>query len=255
MICLQIGNYRFAPKLIPAVAAIVLVPFLVSLGLWQLDRADQKRVIDNGVQEAQKKEALKLNTFIALDKNGSTKKEDFAQEIYRSASLLGNYDSNHQFLLDNRTHKGMAGFHVLTPFLLKDTEKTILVNRGWITYQGTRDKIPDISIKQDEINILGVMKKQGRAIVLNNSDAKKIGASYPRLIQSIKLAELAKELKLELLPIVIELDKNDNTGFVREWQPYYGSIDKHNAYALQWFAMAGILLFLFIKLNTKRIEL
>ena len=71
----------------------------------------------------------------------------------------------------------------------------------------------------------------------------------------MQLTELAKELNVELLPIFIELDKNDKTGFIRDWQPYYGSIDKHNAYALQWFAMAAILLFLFIKLNTKKIRL
>jgi surfeit locus 1 family protein len=251
MIRLQVGSYRFTPKLIPTLAAIVLVPFLISLGLWQLDRADQKKVIDSGVKEAQQKEALNLNAFV---KNNSTNKEDFSQEIYRTASLLGHYDNDHQFLLDNRTHQGKAGFHVLTPFLLKNTDKTILINRGWITYQGTRDNIPDISITQESINILGVMKQQARAIVLNN-DSGENETRYPKLIQSIELVKLAKELKLELLPIVIELNKNNNTGFIREWQPYYGSIDKHNAYALQWFAMAGILLFLFIKLNTKKIKL
>jgi surfeit locus 1 family protein len=250
MIRLQIGSYCFSPKFIPTLAAIILVPFLISLGLWQLDRAEQKKVIDSGVTQAQQKEPLNLNNFI--DQN-STNKEEFSQEIYRSASLLGHYDSNHQYLLDNRTHQGKAGFHVLTPFLLKNTDKAILINRGWITYQGTRDNIPDISISQESINILGVMKQQARAIVLNN-DSGENETRYPKLIQSIELTKIAKELKLELLPIIIELDKNDKTGIVRDWQPYYGSIDKHNAYALQWFAMAGILLFLFIKLNTKKIK-
>ncbi len=252
MIRLQIGQYRFSPKLIPTLAAIILVPFLASLGLWQLDRADQKREIDNGVLQAQAKETLNLNTFIA-----SNSTSDFSKELYRSASLTGHYDNDHQYLLDNRTYKGRAGFHVLTPFLLKSINKTILVNRGWITYQGSRENIPDISITSDSINIVGVMKKQGRAIVLNNddNDSNKLSTSYPKLIQSVQLTELADELNVELLPIIIELDKTDKTGFIREWQPYYGSIDKHNAYALQWFSFSGILLFLFIKLNTKKIKL
>ncbi len=109
------------------------------------------------------------------------------------------------------------------------------------------------------------MKKQGRAIVLNSitdtsdNGLKNLDANYPKLIQSIQLSKLSKEvgkeLDVKLLPIIIELEKTDETGFIREWQPYYGSIDKHNAYSLQWFAFAGILLFLFIKLNTKRINL
>ena len=250
MIHLQIGNYHFSPKLIPTLAAIILVPFLASLGLWQLDRADQKREIDNGVKQAQAKKALGLNAFI-----NSNSLYDFSKEIYRSASLSGHYDNEHQYLLDNRTYKGRAGFHVLTPFILDNSSKNILINRGWISYQGTRDNIPDISITESNINIRGVMKQQGRAIVLNSShDANELKPTYPKLIQSIQLTELAETLKLALLPIIIELDKDDETGFIRDWQPYYGSIDKHNAYALQWFSFAAILLFLFIKLNTKKLK-
>jgi len=266
MVRLQVRNFLFSPKLIPTLATIVLVPFLTSLGLWQLDRADQKREIDNGVMLAQAKEALDLNTYVnTFTGKDLTNEANFSKEFYRSASLSGHYDNDHQYLLDNRTYKGQAGFHVLTPFLLDHTNKSILINRGWITYQGTRDNIPDISITKNTISIKGVMKKQGRAIVLNstsNTDINgsgKLKISYPKLIQSIQLSRLAKEVaqerNVELLPIIIELDKTDKTGFIRDWQPYYGSIDKHNAYALQWFAFAGILLFLFIKLNTKKTEL
>jgi surfeit locus 1 family protein len=256
MIRLQIGKYLFAPKPIPLITTIILVPVFISLGLWQLDRAEQKREVDSSVREAQSKSPLKLNIF-----NGN----DFSREVYRGASLFGAYDSQHQYLLDNRTHKGIAGYHVLTPFILKGSDgntydnRVVLVNRGWITYQGSRKNIPDINIEEKSINISGVIKEQGRAIVLGDnvqSENDQSGnKSYPRLIQSIQLDELAKELKVELLPIVIELEKSDKTGFIRDWQPYYGSIDKHNAYALQWFVMAGILLFLFIKLNTKKIKL
>ena len=278
---LQIGRYLFAPKLVPTIAAVILVPFLVSLGLWQLDRADQKIVIDNGVKQAQMKDALDLNKYLTNSatgistesKQGKAFKSLVPKEIYRSATLLGHYDSDHQYLLDNRTHKGLAGFHVLTPFVLKDTDIIIFVNRGWIGYKDTRENIPDISVPKDDITITGVMKAQGRAIVLNENDnvLDKTEASYPKLIQSIQLSELAKDLasvksseskkvntanlSSVLLPIFIELDRDDKTGFIRDWQPYYGSIDKHNAYALQWFAMALILLFLFIKLNTKKIKL
>lgn len=249
MIRMKIGNYLFSPKLIPTLAAIILVPLLASLGLWQLDRADQKREIDNGVKQAQAKEALGLNAAI-----NSNSRYDVTQEIYRSASITGHYDNSQQFLLDNRTHKGRAGFHVFTPFLIDSSSKAILINRGWIGYKGTRDNIPDISITEEMITIHGVMKQQARAITLSDSRHAALKSTYPKLVQSIQLTELAETLKLALLPIIIELDKDDETGFIRDWQPYYGSIDKHNAYALQWFSFAAILLFLFIKLNTKKLK-
>ena len=258
MIRLQIGKYVFAPKVVPTIGAIVLVPLLASLGFWQLDRADQKREIDNGVKQAQQSKPLNLNSVIEVSKTNNTR---FDKEIYRSASMTGSYDTEHQYLLDNRTHKGIAGFHVLTPFLFNPKEG-VLINRGWISYNGTRENIPDISVSKDELKVAGVIKKQGRAIVLKHDDLKQdnlsldnTSNSYPKLVQEIQLSAFESDLNLRLLPIVIELDSTDKTGFVREWQPYYGSIDKHNAYALQWFVMSAILLFLFLKLNTKKVKL
>ena len=34
---------RFRPRLLPTIATVVLLPVLASLGVWQLERADEKR--------------------------------------------------------------------------------------------------------------------------------------------------------------------------------------------------------------------
>ncbi len=261
---IQIKNYIFTPRLIPTLFAIILVPLLISLGLWQLDRADEKKVIDQGVKDAIAKPALPLN-------DADLSKLD--NEIYRSGSLKGQYDTQQQFLLDNRTHEGKPGYHVLSPFLFENssnisssnntTKYGVLINRGWISYNGTRENITNIELDTEITEIVGSIKKIPRSIVLkdkvdNDSSTALVfktenkqleGAS---LIQSIQLDRLSKLLNYELLPVMIELDKTAKDGFIREWQPYYGSIDKHNAYALQWFAFASILLFLFFKLNIRR---
>jgi len=257
---LQIRNYTFAPRFIPTLLTIIIVPLLVSLGMWQLDRADEKRAIDQGVNDAIAKPALRLN-------DADLTKLD--NEIYRTASLTGQYDTKQQFLLDNRTHKGQPGYHVFSPFLFEQsstkntTKYAVLINRGWISYQGTRDQIADISLDKEISEIAGSIKKIPRSIVLK-AKADEVSSTAlvfktenkqlegVSLIQSVQLERLGKTLNYELLPVMIELDKTARDGFVREWQPYYGSIDKHNAYALQWFAMATILLFLFIKLNIRK---
>ena len=237
---LQFRHYQFSPNLIPSLVTLIMIPILILLGLWQLNRADQKRHIDSGVTEAQIKSPLNLNTF-----NSNV----FSNEVYRSASILGSFDSNKHYLLDNRTHKGRAGFHVFTPFLFNTNNgnkpKAVLVNRGWITYQGSRSNIPNIEATDNKIQIKGTIKNIGESIVL--SDTTKQSLSYPKIVQSISLDKLSKDLNYPLLPIVIELDKTEKTGFVREWQPYYGSVDKHIAYAVQWFSMAAVLFILFIK--------
>lgn len=256
---LRVSNYIFTPKLIPTLATLFTVPFLISLGLWQLDRADEKREIDNDIQIAIAKTPLKFN------ESKVDTETDLLKQKYRSTTIKGHYDNNNQFLLDNRTHQGKPGYHVLTPFKFDSTYKTdlnqdkssstkaVLINRGWITYNGTRDNIPSIKVANNDREILGQIKQVNEAIVLNDADKKVVQKhNHPKLIQSIQIAEINKGLDYQLLPIVIELNKRDNDGFIRDWQPYYGSIDKHNAYALQWFAMAIIVLFLFITLNTKK---
>ena len=256
---LHIGNYIFAPKLIITLLAVICIPILISLGFWQLDRADEKRVIDAGVNDAIKKAALNLNEadLTQIDK-----------EIYRTGLLSGQYERE-QFLLDNRTHKGRPGYHVISPFVFeqktanKSLNYAVLINRGWISYNGTRDQITDISIENKIVEITGSIKRIPRSIVLKKQQGMNKSDSFTfntngkplnnvDLIQSIDLGNLNNTLKYELLPVIIELDETKENGFIREWQPYYGSIDKHNAYAVQWFAMAAILLFLFLKLNIRK---
>ena len=241
----QFKNYQFSPNLLPSLITIIMLPSLVLLGIWQLNRADQKRLIDDGVNTALIKTPLNINTFHS---------NDFSHEVYRKALLSGKYDAKH-YLLDNRTYKGRAGFHVYTPFLLSLSNKkpkAILINRGWITYQGSRNNIPDIKASSKNKIISGKIKNIGKSIVLSN--AQKESTSYPKVIQSISLEKIADELNYELLPIIIELDKSEDDGFIREWKPYYGSVDKHVAYAVQWFSMAVVLFILFIKINTKKIS-
>ncbi len=257
---LQIRNYTFAPRFIPTLLTIIIVPLLVSLGMWQLDRADEKRAIDQGVNDAIAKPALRLN-------DADLAKLD--NEIYRTGSLIGQYDTQQQFLLDNRTHEGRPGYHVLSPFLFEQSSSNnspkyaVLINRGWIGYQGTRDKISNIELDKEITDIVGSIKKIPRSIVLKDKAEDDLSTALVfktenkqlegvSLIQSIQLERLGKTLNYELLPVIIELDKTAENGFVREWQPYYGSIDKHNAYALQWFVMATILFFLFLKLNIRK---
>ena len=244
---LRFGKYTFSPKVFPTLAVIILVPFLISLGLWQLNRADEKKLIDDAIKQSQRKPPLPLNAFI---NSGQTNR--LSSEEYRTAILTGYYDTKHQYLLDNRTYQGRAGYHVLTPFTLTGSDKVVLINRGWIGYQGTRENIKDIRAPKGKLKITGVIKQQGKSIVLDSHQTPLLANTYPQLIQSIDLIRLGNELHTTLLPIIIALNKEDTTGFTRDWKPYYGSIDRHNAYALQWFTMAAILLFLYIKLNTRK---
>ena len=242
---LQYKQYQFAPSLVPGLIVFTLLPVLISLGIWQLNRADQKRLIDQHINNAEQLAPLDLNQYI------SKNSKHVNHAAYRRTAITGHYD-NKTFLLDNRTYQGKAGFHVLTPYLFIDKhhkKQAVLVNRGWIPYQGSRTNIPDIQLKKTSPVILGRIKTLGKSIVLNDSQES---SQFPRIIQSISMEKLSQTLRYTLLPIVIELDKSQENGFIRDWKPYYGSVDRHIAYAVQWFAMATVLAIFYIKTNTKK---
>ena len=214
------------------------------LGLWQLDRAEEKRQIERNVNSATDKPALVIN-----EASG-----DLKVEVYRKASITGKFDSERQFLWDNKTHQGKPGFHVLTPFMLDGQQAAIIVNRGWVPMLGRRDQLPDVGVEQVTVTISGIIKDPSNAIQLADKQDLS-GTKYPHIVQAFEPDAFGTELGLTFLPVMIELAKDDEYGYVREWKPYFGKIDRHNGYALQWFLMALITLFLFVKLNTKRSEI
>ena len=58
------------------------------------------------------------------------------------AASPARYDAAHQFLLDNRSYEGRAGYEVLTP-LARPGATTLLVDRGWVPFSGSRAQLPD----------------------------------------------------------------------------------------------------------------
>jgi len=64
---------------------------------------------------------------------------------------------------------------------------------------------------------------------------------------------LAKKLTYPLMPFQIELDKDQQSGFKRDWQTTTVMLpEQHIAYAIQWFALAFTLTILFIGYSFKK---
>ena len=117
---MRIGSVEFSPSRWPTLVTLVLFGFLLALGFWQLDRAEQKREIVNQYRGDKNGVVIRLNA-------GMRSAGDLE---YQRASSVGHYDSAHQLLLDNRVHEGQAGYQVLTPFILRNSDVAVLVNRN-----------------------------------------------------------------------------------------------------------------------------
>jgi surfeit locus 1 family protein len=207
----------------------------LSLGFWQLDRADEKRAIESAIVVAQSNPAQLVEVNEILDK-----------EHYR-VLLNGYFDTNKQFIYDNQIVKGNAGYYVLTPFVL-NAKTAILVNRGFVPWYGKRGELVDIEIDSQPNTIEVSLIKPKQRIELKQEE---ISTIFPILIQSLDLQQLSQLSGYQIIPMLAQLDIKASDGFFRQWKPFYGSVDKHLGYALQWFLMALVLSIIGIRLLIK----
>ncbi|NOT84529.1 MAG: SURF1 family protein [Methylococcaceae bacterium] len=216
---------------------------LLSLGFWQLDRADQKRVMLVQQQHMMVGGELLLNARIP---------DDLSLLKYRPVSVAGHFEGEHQFLIDNQHANGKVGYFVLTPFRLVGTDKAVLVNRGWLPLNVDRTKLPSLPISAAPMTL------NGRVNSFPSVGIKLAGAeiptkTWPAVVQVAEASVLAKSLGYPLFSFQIELDPAQPEGFLRVWQP--ASImppEQHVAYAVQWFGLALTFTVLFFWFNFKK---
>lgn len=241
------GAYQVHVAPLPAVAALLMLSLLLSAGLWQLRRAEEKRAI--AVEQAYRvdKQSVILEPALAASASASV-----AQLRHRRAIASGRYRGDAQYLLDNRTHKQIAGYHVLTAFRLQGSDVHVLVNRGWLPVGPDRRRLPDITIPEQAVALEGtIVAPPSSGIALGDSGYDAGG--WPRVVQRVDMARIQAQLGGSLLPFVLRLSPASEQGYTRDWQLRTGlTPERHLGYAVQWFALAAALLTLCIWVAVKR---
>ena len=241
---MRFGQFEFNPGLWPTIATLAILPMLVWLGNWQLERAAWKQgLVDSATETADHAPQPLLDV---IDAGGEL--------AFRPVFFDGRYDLEHQLLLDNRIHNGRAGYHALTPAMLAGHDRAVLVNRGWLPMGTTRAQLPPLPGPGQTLLVAGTLARLPEKVFLLD-DAEEANAGWPQVIQHVDFDDVSRRLGYSVLPVIVQLDTGDPHGFVREWKPVYGiPSDKHRAYAMQWFTLALVLLLIYIGVNTKRIE-
>jgi len=198
---------------------------LVKLGLWQSDRALQKEQRLATIEQLSQTQALSLTQVLAQDKN----------EINDLPILLkGEFADDIVFLLDNQANKGRLGYRAYQVFTVKN--QAVLINLGWVQGSINRQELPDIEAITGEYQLTGHVRKIEKGIML--MEQKLNENSWPLRVQQIELDKFSTLISRQLLPFVVYLDKTDNVGYEKNWQPIVMPPEKHRAYAFQWFSLA-----------------
>lgn len=234
------SQYVFMPKLVPTLATLAILPILILLGIWQLHRADEKNLIVNEYQTRTISQPLQLTDLTHSGRDLS----------YYPIKISGQFDNKHTILLDNKFYLHQMGYQVITPLILNN-HQTILVNRGWISQGSNRQQLPLIPAVTGIQNISGIIHHVAKH-QFTLEDINNLAVTWPLRIDKIDFPLLQKALGYPIYPYIILLNPDQPNGFIRNWHPAHGNPARHIAYAVQWFALALILIIIFIAVNTHK---
>jgi surfeit locus 1 family protein len=229
----------FRPPLWGAIGLIFSGSICIGAGIWQLDRAEQKRQIFDAFGSGSG----------APVRNQLVTNEAADQVIYQRFFIRGHYDGAHQVLIDNMMFEGRNGYQILTP--LRTGDEVILVNRGWVPANPDRSVLPDISVDGRSRKITGRLSRLPRPGLRLDPPITSAGSAWPRRLLFPQTPELITQLGYVVYDYQLLLDPDIPDGFVRDWSPNLMSPEKHIAYAIQWFLLALTLLVIFGVVNWK----
>lgn len=219
------------------VIAAVLV--MARLGIWQLDRLEQRRSFNTRVQSQIDQPVLDLNKSI----QHST--DDLNGMEYRDVTVTGEYDPGGEVVLRNQVWENQHGVHVLTPLTITGSGQTILVNRGWVPFEDYASNNLRKYAELGEVTVEGVIRvSQSKPDVGGHLD-KVPTAGEEKLMawNVVNVQGIGSQLPYPLLPVYIQATPDPS---LKEL-PYRSEVEldltegPHLGYAIQWFIFAAIL--------------
>jgi surfeit locus 1 family protein len=227
---LTIGRRVLAPGALATLAALVLAAGFLRLGLWQWHKWQH-------AHDQWQRFARGTGQVMPLGRRAPGE-----VPLFQRVSVSGVLDAGHQFLLDNRTNRGRAGYEVLTP-LARPGGLLLLVDRGWVPFTGSRAHLPDVSFTSAAtVTLTGRIANLPSPGLASGRAPPSPADPWPKVTSYPSPAELAQALGHSLAARILLLDADAPFGLVREWQPPGLPPLRYLSYALQWWCFAALAL-------------
>jgi len=227
-----------AKRIVATVSALLVVAIACAAGIWQLNRADSKIALAANLLARQQMPMLSANA-------GPLTLVDASE---RRMIARGQYIPQAAIWLDNRprptppagSNTSQSGFYLLMPLQLEGRDEILWVNRGWAPRNSeNRETLPPVKTPSNVVTIEGIVfAHPGKVYALGGGQAV-IDAGKPRIEQNFDLLAEGRLRGWVQSPFILrEVDTSIEDGLLREWAPLTSGVDRHYAYAFQWFALA-----------------
>ncbi len=232
----------------------------VALGVWQLSRAAEKISLAHAQETRAALPILEGNVLVKLqaesaapDQHSLAKSADTLTLAHRRVVLRGHWLTNRTIYLDNRQMDDRMGFYVVTPLQLDmgkagQSGPLVLVQRGWIARNfEDRARLQPVPTPDTLVEVTGrVESNLSRTFAFAGSDEEK-GSSPIR--QNLDWREFQTETGMDVASFVVIETGGPSEGLKRNWPAVDLGLQRHYGYAFQWFALAALAFFLYLRLG------
>jgi len=207
----------------------------IRLGIWQLDRLEQRRAFNAQVESMRAADILDLNQNMP---------EDISIMEWRGVSVKGEYDFPNQVVLRNQYNGDQYGYHLITPLLFDGG--AVLVDRGWIPAEG--NDTPDDWRKYDvdgPVTVTGQIRLGQDKPAFGGVEDAELAPNQTRLEtwNNLNIIRISGQSPYVLLPVYIQpnVDEDNTVPPIRSQPVLELTEGPHFGYAVQWFVFATIL--------------
>ncbi len=209
----------------------------IRLGIWQLDRLEQRRAFNARVQAQLDQPVLELSS--------ATMSADLLSMEYRSVTVLGEYDFSQQVGLRNQVWDNEPGVRLLTPLRIAGTDQFVLVDRGWVPGIYPSDQEWRMYDEPGIVRVNGMIRaSQSQPDFGRRTDPIPApGDESLRLWYFANVDAIGAQISGSFLPVYVQMAPNpDQTRLPHSSLPELELIEgPHLGYALQWFSFAALL--------------
>lgn len=232
----MVATLRQPKWIVAGLVVALLAALFVRLGFWQLSRLEERR-IENAIA-SQRLGADPVQLQALVDEAG----DDLASIEYRRVLADGVFDVTGEVLIRSQVDLGQAGFHVITPLFVADSD-SVLVNRGWAPL--TMDNPPVAAEPQP-----GRVEVEGWIHLTETRPP--LGAEEPpgdiEVFNRVDIDRIGDQLEYDLADVYIVSDGSNEALPLPVDPPDFSDEGPHLAYAIQWFgfALVGLVGFFFL---------
>ncbi|MGD8727483.1 MAG: SURF1 family protein [Gemmatimonadales bacterium] len=216
------------------VIGVVVAAVCVRLGMWQLDRLDQRRARNAIIEARLAREPLRMDSLAPPTVPGG-----WDSLRYRRVVVRGPFDLERQVVVMSRVHRGVPGVYVVTPLLVAE-DTAILVERGWAPAPDGR------SVRLDAVGEMAAGAVEGMLLPPSAApDGSPIGAAaWPLYVRELNPTQLAASYDYVILPLALRRAEGAEglPPTMRAVALPQLTNGPHLSYALQWFSFGAIAL-------------